>query len=89
MSSNFPSDKIDVLITSVFKNPLKISNKRIYVPLLINLFISLIKLDIHLKHQIQEHTCKVKIDKITYSKRSLEQHDVSKKGFSDKPLVHP
>ena len=31
--------------------------------------------------------CKFKIDKITYSKRSLEQHDISKKAFSDKALV--
>ena len=37
------------------KHPLKISNKRTYIPLLINLFISLIKLDIHEKHQIKEH----------------------------------
>ena len=29
------------------EHPLKISNKRTYIPLLINLFISLIKLDIH------------------------------------------
>ena len=32
--------------------------------------------------------CKFKIDKITYSERGLEQHDVSKKAFSDKPLVY-
>ena len=31
--------------------------------------------------------CKFKIDKTTYSKRSLEQHDLSKKAFSNKPLV--
>ena len=30
--------------------------------------------------------CKFKTDKITYSKRSLEQHDIRKKAFSDKPL---
>ena len=52
------------------------------IPLLINLFISLIELEHPLKHQIKEQTCHFKIDKITYSKRSLEQHDVSKK-----PLV--
>ena len=34
---------------------------------------------------MKEHTCKFIIDKTTYSKRSLEQHDVSKK----KPLVYP
>ena len=33
--------------------------------------------------------CKFKIDKITYSKRNLEQHNFSKKDFSDKPLVYP
>ena len=33
-------------------------------------FISLIKLDIHQKYQIKEHTCNFKIDKITYSKSS-------------------
>ena len=38
---------------------------------------------------MQEQTCKFKIDKITYLKHSLEQHDVRKKGFSDKPLVYP
>ena len=27
--------------------------------------------------------------KITYSKRSLEQHDISKKVFSDMALVYP
>ena len=33
--------------------------------------------------------CKSKIDKVTYSKRSLEKHDVNKNAFSDKPLVYP
>ena len=28
------------------------------------------------------------MDKITYSKWSLEQHDVSKKASSDKPVVY-
>ena len=35
-----------------------------------------------------EQKRKFKIDKITYSKRSLGQRDVSKEAFSDKPLVH-
>ena len=44
------------------------------IPLLINQFISLIELKkIHQKSQIKEYTCKFKIDKTTYSKRSLEQ----------------
>ena len=39
------------------------------IPLLVNLFISLIELkNIHQKHQIIEHTCKFKIDKAAYSK---------------------
>ena len=54
-----------------------------------NLFIALIKLDIYEKHQIKKHNFKFKIDKITYSKRSLEQHEVRKKAFSDRPLVYP
>ena len=33
--------------------------------------------------------CKFKIDKITYSNRSLERYDVSKKAFSDESLVYP
>ena len=38
------------------------------IPLLINLFVSLTELkDIHQNHQIKEHTCKFKRDKITYS----------------------
>ena len=49
------------------------------ITLLINLFISLIKLkNIHEKYQIKEYTCKFEIDKIIYSKCSLEQHDVGK-----------
>ena len=32
---------------STKEHPLKISNKRTYIPLLINLFIYLIKLDVH------------------------------------------
>ena len=45
------------------------------ITLLINLFISLIKLkNIHEKYQIKEYTCKFEIDKIIYSKCSLEQH---------------
>ena len=51
--------------------------------------ISLIKLNIYWQHPIKEHTCKFKTDKITYSKRSLEQYDVGKKAFSDKALVYP
>ena len=40
----------------------------------LNLFISLIELkNLHKKHLLQEHRGKLKIDKITYSKRSLEQ----------------
>ena len=35
------------------------------------------------------YLCKFKVDKITYLSHSLEQHDVSKKAFSDKPLVNP
>ena len=35
------------------------------------------------------YPCKFKVDKITYLSHSLEQHDVSKKAFSDKPLVNP
>ena len=38
-------------------------------------------------HQIKEHACKFKIDKMTYSKCSLDQHDIRKKAFSDKALV--
>ena len=42
------------------------------IPLLINLLSPLIeRKNIHEKHQIKEHSCK--LDKITYSKRSLEQ----------------
>ena len=33
------------------------------IPFHINLFISLIELENPLKHQIKEHTCKLKIDK--------------------------
>ena len=58
------------------------------IPLVINLFISLIELGHRLKTW-NKNTRKFKIDKITSPKRSLEQHDVSKKGFSDKPLVYP
>ena len=44
------------------------------IPLLIKLFIPSIEIKhIHYKHQIKEHRCKFNIDKITYSKRSLEQ----------------
>ena len=39
------------------------------------------------------YICKEKVKgkyvKITYSKRSLEQHDISKKAFSDKALLYP
>ena len=35
------------LFNETKENPLKISNERTYIPLLINLLISLIKLDIH------------------------------------------
>ena len=75
------------LFSWIKKHPLKTSNKKTYIPLLINLFISLINLDIHSKHQIKDHSCKFKIDKITQS-LSLKQHDVSKRAFSDKPLVY-
>ena len=49
--------------------------KKIFdIPLLINLFICLIELkSIHQKHQIKEHKCKFKKDRITYSKCCLEQ----------------
>ena len=44
------------------------------IPLLINLFISLSELKIFTKKsQIKVDTCKFKVDKTTYSKRSLEQ----------------
>ena len=33
--------------------------------------------------------CKFKIDTITYQSCSLEQYDISKEAFSDKPLVYP
>ena len=71
------------------RQPLKTSNKRTYVPLLINLFISLTEREHPLKTSKKEHTCKFKIDKITYTKLCLEQHDVSKKAFSNKPYVYP
>ena len=45
------------------------------IPLLINLFISLIKLkNIHYKQILKEYQCTCKIDKLTHSKRSVEQH---------------
>ena len=53
-----------------------------------NLFIALIKLDIYKNIKKRTHV-KFKIYKITYSNHSLEQHDVSKKTFSDKALVYP
>ena len=54
--------------------PLKVSNKRTHIPLLINLSIFLIKLE----HQLKTLN-KSKIDKITYSKCSLEKSMMSAK----------
>ena len=52
-----------------------------------DILISLIELKhIHQKYQIKVHTCKFKMDKITNSKRCLEQHNVSRKTFSNKPF---
>ena len=59
------------------------------IPLVINLFISLIELGHRLKTWNRRTHVKFKIDKITSLKCSLEQHDVSKKGYSDKLLVYP
>ena len=56
------------------EQPLKASNKRTDIPLLINLFISLIELEQQLKYEIKERTSKFKIDKITTQSLSLEQH---------------
>ena len=91
ISSSFLSEKMEVLRTSVFLNskcltcfylkeyPLKVSNKRIHISVLFNLFISLIELEDQLKYQMKEHTLKFKIDKITYSKsQSRTIQDVSK-----------
>ena len=57
------------------------------IPLVINVFISLIELkNIHEKHQIKGHTCKYKTDKATYSKlQSRTTYDVNK----NKPSVYP
>ena len=78
---NFLSEKVEVLRTSVFLNskcltcfylkehPLKASNKRTHIPLLINLFISLIEPEHQLKYQIKQHTCKQPTQSC-----SLEQH---------------
>ena len=58
------------------------------IPLHIKLFISLIELEHPLKTSnfIKEHTCKFKIDKITYSKWwSRATYGVSK----SKPLLYP
>ena len=54
-------------------HPLKASNKRTHIPLPINQFVSLIELKMYRLINYWTNTCKFKIDKITYSKRSLEQ----------------
>ena len=67
------------------EHPLKVSNKRTHIPLLINLFISLIELKHQLKYQIKGDMCRFKIDKITQSKsQSRTTYEVIK----IKPLVY-
>ena len=68
------------------EHPLKTSNKRTYIPLLINQFVSLIELKMQQLKNYWTNTCRFKIDKITYSKSySRIPYEVSK----NKPLFYP
>ena len=50
------------------EHPLKASNKRTHIPLLINQFVSLVELKMERLINYRTNTCKFKIGKITYSK---------------------
>ena len=68
------------------EHPLKTSNKRTHIPLLINQFVSLIELKMQQLINYWAITYKFNIDKITYSKsQSRTTYDVSK----SKPLLYP